>query len=209
MTRAPAVLRRLRRTVLAHRRGLAAVCVGLAVAAGLQSQAAPAARTVSVLVAAHDLGGGVVVRPRDLAVVPFEPESVPSGAVGSTTEALGRTTVGAVRAGEPLTDVRLLGAGLLGQQPGSVAAPVRIGDADALDLLRVGDRIDILAADPRRRSDAVVVAEDVPVLAVPSGGRTDQGLLSGGLLVVAVPEATALGLAGLGVSSFLSFVLVG
>ena len=207
MTRAPAALRRLRRSLLAHRRGLAALCVGLAVAAGLQSQAAPAAPTVTVLVAARDLGGSTVIDSGDLSEVHFDPDSVPSGVL-TPTEALGRTTVGPVRAGEPLTDVRLLGAGLLEQQPGSVAAPVRIGDADALDLLRVGDRIDILAADPQRGGDAVVVAEDVPVLAVPQRRRTDPGLTGGGLLVVAVSEATALRLAGLGVSSFLSVVLV-
>ena len=128
MTRAPAALRRLRRSLLAHRRGLAALCVGLAVAAGLQSQAAPAAPTVTVLVAARDLGGSTVIDSGDLSEVHFDPDSVPS-AVVTPTVALGRTTVGPVRAGEPLTDVHLLGAGLLEQQPGSVAAPVRIGDA--------------------------------------------------------------------------------
>ncbi|CAN5193375.1 SAF domain-containing protein [soil metagenome] len=208
MTRAHAVLRRLRRFLLAHRRGLSALCAGLAVALALQSQAAPTPRTVPVLVAARDLPGGTALRGEDLTEAAFDPEVVPDGALGSASRAVGRTTVGPVRAGEPLTDVRVLGQGLLEQHPGTVAAPVRIGDADALDLLKVGDRIDIVAADPQQRRAAAVVAEDVPVLAIPPPHRSDPGLVSGGLVVVAVPEQTALSLAALGVSSFLSMVLV-
>lgn len=208
MTRAPAVLRRARRKVLAHRRGLAALCAGLAVAAAVQSQASPPPPTTRVLVAARDLDGGVALRADDLARVAFDPDSVPEGVIGSAADALGRTTVGPVRAGEPLTDVRVLGSGLLDRHPGDVALPVRIGDPEAVDLLRVGDRVDVLAADPQQRADAVTVASDVPVLAIPPRRDSDPGLVSGGLIVVAVSDATALRLVGLGVSSFLSVALV-
>ncbi len=209
MTRAALALRRLRRALLAHRRGLAALCLGLAVALALQSQAAPPPRTVDVLVAARDLPAGVPLRASDLTEAPFPPGTVPHGALGSAGQAVGRTVVGPVRAGEPLTDVRLLGAGLLDAHPGSVAAPVRIGDADALDLVRTGDRVDILAADPQRPGDAALVAAGVTVLVVPPHRRADPGLVPGGLLVVAVSETTARRLAGLGVASVLSVVLVG
>ena len=56
---------------------------------------------------------------------------------------------GPVRAGEPLTDVRLVGASLAAAYPGAVAVPVRLPDAGMAALLRVGDRIDLVAADPR------------------------------------------------------------
>lgn len=207
MTRAPALLRRVRRAVLARRRWLAALCLGGAVALGLSSRTAPPPPTVPVVVAAHDLAGGGTLSDSDLTVRRFAPGTVPDGAV-RRADAVGAGTVGPVRAGEPITDARLLGAGLLEQHPGTVAAPVRIGDAGALRLVRVGDRVDIWAADPQQRGDAELVVARVPVLAVPPPGRSDPGLTSGGLLVVAVPGSSAQRLAEHGVGSFLSLVLV-
>ena len=198
----------LRRALARHRVLLAAGLAAGAVAAGLTAVLPPPESQVQVLTAARDLPAGAVLAPDDVVVALVPGVLLPAGALVGPADAVGRLIAGPVRRGETLTDVRLLGAGLLRQQPGSVAAPVRIGDADTLELLRVGDRIDILAADPQRGGDAVVVAEDVPVLAVPQRRRTDPGLTGGGLLVVAVSEATALRLAGLGVSSFLSVVLV-
>ena len=199
-------LRRLRRLVLARRRPLAAVCAALAVAVALQANAAPPPPRTWVLTAARDLAPGVTVSAEDLTAVAFDPASVPVGVL-SRAEAVGRTTVGPVRAGEPLTDVRLLDDGLLARYPGAVVAPVRIGDAASVDLLRVGDRVTVLAADPQSRAPAETVAEAVPVVAVPRRG-SDAGLGSGALVVVAVDPQTARALAGAGVSAFLSIVLV-
>ncbi len=203
----PRPLRRLRRLVLARRRLLAAVCVALAVAAALQANAAPPPPRTSVLVAARDLPPGTTVTASDLAPAWFTPGSVPAGVL-SRAGALGRTTVGPVRAGEPLTDVRLLGDSLLDGYPGAVAAPVRIGDAASVDLLRAGDRVTVLAADPQGEHAAVTVADAVPVIAVPPRRRPDPGLTSGALVVLAVDPAAARALAGAGVASFLSVVLV-
>lgn len=207
MNRATTALRRLRRTIRTHRRPLAALCLSLAVVLALRAQAAPAEPSVPVLVAAHDHPGGSPLRAGDLTEVAFRPGSVPAGVLTRAAEVVGRTPVGPVRAGEPLTDVRLLGQGLLEQHPGSVAAPVRIADADSLDLVRAGDRVDVLAADPRGGDDAALVADDATVLLVPPRGR-GTALVAGGLVVVAVPEPTARRLAGLGASSVLSVVLV-
>jgi hypothetical protein len=56
----------------------------------------------------------------------------------------------ALRRGEPLTDVRVLGPGLLAQAPsGTVAVVVRPGDPAAAALVRPGEQVDVLAgADP-------------------------------------------------------------
>lgn len=202
------IVHRLRRTVLARRRLIAAVCAALAVAAALRANAAPPPPRSAVLTAAHDLAPGALVRHDDLAVAALPPDSVPEGVLRSAGMAVGRRTVGPVRAGEPLTDVRLLGEGLLGRYPGTVAAPVRIGDAAAAELLRVGDRVTILAADPQGEGEVAAVASSVPVIAVPRPRRADPGLSSGALVVVAVPEATAAVLAGAAATSFISFVLV-
>lgn len=207
MSRLSVAVRRLRRTVLARRRTWAAVCAAVAVAAALQANTVrPPARTM-VLTAAHDLPGGVVVTASDLRRTAFEPESVPAGIVTSASVALGRTTAGPMRAGEPVTDARLVTTSLLDGYPGLVGVPVRIGDAAAVRLLRVGDRIDVLAADPQRRSPASVVDHDVPVLAIPRPEEATPGLTSGALLVVGVSDAAARTLAQASVSSVLSVVL--
>jgi Flp pilus assembly protein CpaB len=206
MNRLALVLRRTRRAVLARRRPLAACCAGLAVAAALQANAAPPPATTTVLVAAHDIAGGVVVRPNDLTEQQFAPDSVPSGVVAKPADAVGRTTVAPVRQGEPLTDVRLLQASLLDGYPGLVAAPVRIGDPGAVRLLRVGDHVDVMAADPQGGT-ATVLARDTPVVAIPGGAETGSSLVSGALVVLAVSDRTAQTLAAAGVTSYLSFTI--
>jgi Flp pilus assembly protein CpaB len=206
MPRAPQVLRRLRRSVLARRRPIAALCAAVAVAAALQSGSpAPPARTL-VLTAARDLPAGVVVRAEDLARTPFDPGSVPAGVLPEAS-AVGRTTAGPLRSGEPLTGTRLLTRSLLDGYPGLVAVPVRIGDPGAVQLLRVGDRVDLVAADPQGDTTARVVGRAVPVLAIPRPGAESPGLTNGALVVLGIPEGGAETVAQASVSSFLSVVL--
>jgi Flp pilus assembly protein CpaB len=199
--------RRLRRRVLARRRLLAALAAATAVAGGLQAVAAPPPPTRSVLTAARDLPGGSVLAPSDLRRVAFAPDSVPAGVVGRAAEVVGRTTAAPLRAGEPVTDVSLVSGAMLEGHPGTVAAPVRIGDPEAVRLLRVGDRVDVLAADPRGEQETVVVAEGAPVVALPAGEEAVAGGPGGGLMVLAVPEATGRALAGAGVTHYLSVVI--
>lgn len=205
MNRLVLLLRRLRRAVLARRRPLAALCAALAVLAGLQAVSPPPPPTRSVLVAAQDLAGGEVLAAGDLTRADFSPESVPSGVLTTEAEALGRTAAAPVRAGEPLTDVRLLSGSLLVGYPGRVAAPVRVADAGAVRLLRIGDRVDVLAADPQGRQEAVVVAHDAPVVALPRAAET--ALASGGLVVLAIHEETARTVAAASVSAYLSVTI--
>ena len=207
MNRLRLTLRRLRRTVLARRRSLAALCAAVAVAAALQAGSAPPAPRTLVLTAAHDLAAGVVVGAGDLRRVAYDPDSVPSGTFPSASEVVGRTTTGPMRAGEPLTDARLVGAALLVHYPGLVAVPVRIGDPGAVRLLNVGDRVDLLAADPRGDRAADVVGRDVPVLAIPRPGADGTGLTNGALVVLGMPDASARTVAQASVASFLSVVL--
>lgn len=205
--RLPSRVRRLRNRILAHRRPLAAVLAALAVASALQANAAPPPPRVSVVTASRDLPPGATVTAGDVETVGFDPASVPTGVLAAP-EVIGRTTVGPVRAGEPLTDVRLLGEALLDRYPGSVAAPVRIGDAASVDLVRVGDQVSVLAADPQDTAPAVTLAESAPVIAVPPRRRADPGITSGALIVLAVDPVTARELAGAAVSSYLSVVIV-
>lgn len=206
MPRAPLALRRLRRSVLTRRRPIAALCAATAVAAGLQASSAPPPPRTLVLTAAHDLPAGVVVRSDDLTRTPFDPGSVPAGVVPASA-AVGRTTAGPLRSGEAVTDARLVTRSLLEGYAGLVAVPVRIGDPGAVRLLRVGDRVDLLAADPQGETSARTVGRDVPVLAIPRPGAESPGLTSGALVLLGVPDGAAEAVTQAAVTGFLSVVL--
>ena len=125
-----------------------------------------------------------------LALRPFSPAAVPAGAE-SRSGLLGRVLAAPVRAGEPITDVRVVGPGLVrGQGPGSVAAPVRIADAGAVALVRVGDRVDVLAPDPTGRLAPSAPVTAATVVAVPRPGASESGALV--VLSVSPAEARAL-----------------
>jgi len=173
--------------VLARRRPLAAGCAAVAVLAGVHAARPPAAPTVAVTVAARDLASGTVLGHDDLVTRRYPAGTAPAG---SDPGALGRTLAAPVRAGEPVTDVRLVAPTLVAGYPGRVALPVRIADADAVALLRAGDRIGLVAADPRRGT-ASYVAIDVPVLSLPAPAEPDSpaaGLTGRLVVVAALPE---------------------
>ncbi|HJU97875.1 MAG TPA: Flp pilus assembly protein CpaB [Jiangellaceae bacterium] len=200
-------LRRLARTVGWHRRLLAAGLAAGAVALALQAAEPKAIPTLPVLTAARDLPGGVTLGPDDVRVVDVPSAAVGSGVLGSPDAAVGRVLAGPVRSGEPLTDVRLLGPGLLaGWGNDVVATPVRVADPGVVGLIQPGDRVDLLAAPASGGGEVIVVARSVPVLAVPS--LPDQGVLAeGALLVVAATNGQAAAAAQAAVSSRLSVAL--
>ena len=160
---------------------------------------------VPVKVAAHDLPAGRVLTPEDLVVRRYPADVVPAGASG---RAVGRTLAAPVLEGEPVTDLRLLTPTLVAAYPGRVAVPVRIADADAVALLRPGDHIDLVAADPRRGT-AAYVATDVPVLALPEPSDHDGASsgLSGRLLVLGAFPSEVDQIAGAAATDLLSVVI--
>lgn len=199
--RVSATRRTLRRAVLRRRRLLAGLLTAVAVAAGLQATTAPPPSRVTVLVAAHDLPAGTVLATDDVRRVGFAPGSVPEGVADDPS---GRTLAAPMRAGEPVTDVRLVGPALTDGYPGLVAVPVRLPDAGMAELLRVGDRIDLVSADPQGRS-AVTVAADVPVLALPDT-PTEVGAtgLTGRLVVVGAQPGDVARIADASVRTFVT-----
>ncbi|SFJ76077.1 Flp pilus assembly protein RcpC/CpaB [Streptomyces pini] len=101
----------------------------------------------------------------------------------------------------------------------TVDAPVRIPDAEAVRLLRPGDRVDVLAtpadapaggpADGPADS-ARTIARNVRVAAVPdaaSGPEAGPGGREGALVVLSVPRPTAARLAGAAAHSVLAVTL--
>ena len=203
--------RAVRRTVLARRRPLAALCAGVAVLAGVQAVRPAEGATVAVPVAAHDLDSGTVLSAGDLSTRRLPVGSAPDGI---ETHAVGRTLAGPIRRGEPVTDARLVAPALIAGYPGRVALPVRIADADVVGLLRVGDHVDLVAADPRSGT-ASYVAVDVPVVALPapdeqrvgSSAGSIAGGVTGRLVVVAAVPSDVDGIAGAAATDLLSVVI--
>jgi hypothetical protein len=201
LLRLRAAARRVRRAVLRHRRLLAALCVLVAVWAGVRATAAPAPARVPVTVAAHDLGAGELLGPGDLTTVGFAPGTVPAGHV---RDPVGRQLAGPLRRGQPITDTALLGASLVRDRPDLVALPVRLPDTAMAELLRVGDEVDVISADPQG-GPASTVARAALVLGLPPppADAAADGL-PGRLVVLGVRDAEVTAVSSATVTRFLT-----
>jgi pilus assembly protein CpaB len=198
--------RRPRSPLHVARQVLAALFAAGALVLALRPAPAPASArapaTVPVVVAAADLPPGTVLKDADLAVARFPSALRPGGVADDPTALTGSTLAGGVRAGEPVTDAGLVGAGLTGLlAPGQVAAPVRPADLAVSALVRPGDRVDVLATPPGA-ARAEVVATGALVLAAP--GAEDAGE---GLLLLAVAGDTAAHLAAAATTATLTLSL--
>lgn len=197
-----------------HRRLLAALSVAGALACVLVTLRPAPPRTVPVLVAARDLDTGAVAGPADVRVARYPPGNAPERVLRRHADIHGRALAAAVRRGEPITDLRLVGPQLRGA-PGGVALPVRFADADAARLLRPGDQVDVLAGPvldeaargvPRLGAPpARVVAHGATVLARPGGEKERDG----GLVILSVPPDVAAAVAGAAAVSPLTYTLRG
>lgn len=184
--------------MVALRRAAAGLLAVLAVA----FLAAPGVAPVGtpVLVAARDLAPGVALGPTDVAVRTVPPDLVPLGALGEPAAVAGRQVVGGVRAGEPLTDVRLLGpvaAVAAAGVPDAAGVPVRLADAGVAALLVPGARVDLVAAGaegdglpgaPDTAAPAVLAPGAVVLAVLPAPQRTAG---AAPVVVVALPAQLA------------------
>ena len=196
------VRRRARRAILRHRRLLAALLTGTAAVAGLRGRDAAAGAhgpSSSWLPTTCPPAPGWTAA--DLATVEFRPGSAPDGLVDVPA---GRVLAAPVRRGEPVTDARLVGPALAEGNPGMVATPVRIPDAAMAALLHVGDRVDVLAADPQG-GPTREVAESALVLAVPApAADAAADALPGRLVVLGLDSDEVPAVAGASVTQFLT-----
>jgi Flp pilus assembly protein CpaB len=196
--------------VLARRRPLAALLAAAAVLAGIHELRPPPPPSVTVLAAARDLPSGLVITADDVTTVDYASGTEPDGLLD---HAIGRVLAAPLRAGEPLTDRRVMGRELADAHPGSVLVPVRLPDADVAGLLRVGDRIDLLAADPQGAAAARLVATDLAVVALPAAAESSLGgaggALPGRVVVLAAPQVTTGRIAQAAVTGFLTFTYSG
>lgn len=198
----------VRRRVLVHRRPIAAALAALAVLAALRSIQPPAATTTYVWTAAHDLAAGRVLAHDDLRRTSYSPGSVPAGVIADPATVVGRTLAVPLRRGAPVTDLSVVARPLTSAYPGRVATPVRLADGAVVDLLRMGDLVDLVAADPQARAPARTVASRVRVIAIPRArSSVDDVGLQGRLVLLAVPGAEAADVAAAGLAGYLTVTL--
>ncbi len=206
--------RELRLALARRRRLLAAGLLAGSIAFAISAMSPSPPATSVVLAAARDLAGGATIRADDLRPVAMPPDVVPAGTVTDPARLTGRVLAVPVRAGEAITDVRLVGPSLLaGYGERIVAAPVRIADAGAARLVRPGDVIDVLAADEPEASagaQARLVASGARVVVVPGDDGSllaGDGFGEGALVVLATTPDTAARLAAAAVTSRLSLTI--
>ncbi|MFC5063734.1 SAF domain-containing protein [Actinomycetospora atypica] len=179
-----------RRAVLV-RRGVAGLLAVLAVVVGVLSATSPAVVGAPAVVAARDLSPGDPLVAADLVVASRPPDTVPMGARTVPDEVVGRRLVGGVRAGEVLTDVRLVGpeaARAAVGAPDAAGVPLRLADPAIASLVRPGALVDVVGGAGAGRDDGAVLASGARVLTVLRG---DERSSSAPLVVVALPGPEA------------------
>ncbi|KQH80246.1 flagellar biosynthesis protein FlgA [Mycobacterium gordonae] len=187
------------RTVLARR----VAAGGLVVLAGIAAlRSDPEGDRVDVVVAARDLGSGTALADADVRVEKRSATTVPEGSMTDPGRVLGATLAGPARRGEILTDVRLLSSRLAESTagPGARIVPLHLADGALIDLVRVGDVVDVLAApagEVQQPGPALgkVIATDAVVVLVSAKEKLRSGE-SDRVVLVALPARVANTVAG-------------
>ncbi len=162
---------------------------------------------VEVLVAAHDLLPGQVVESGDVQPRRVAGTSVPDGVLTDGAPAFGRTVTGRVRAGEMLTDTRLLSSHLPADLTGMRDArlvPIRLSDDAVTSLLRPGDVVDVLTEEAEVLARRAVVA--LHGADSPSGGLAPSRTTAAPVLL-AMDATSAHRVAAAGLDTSLAVVL--
>ncbi|BAX94181.1 hypothetical protein MSG_04059 [Mycobacterium shigaense] len=157
------------------RRVAAGALVLLAAGAVLRSN--PDGDRADVVVATRDLTPGAALSPDDVHLEKRLTATLPDGSRDDLAAVVGSTLTGPARRGEVLTDVRLLNSRLadaaIGSKagPGARIVPLHLVDGALIDLVRVGDVVDVLAApnteaDPGKAPVGKVVATDAVIVLV-------------------------------------------
>lgn len=156
--------------------------------------AAPNVPRGPLVVAVRALASGHLLGQADVRVVDWPRSLRPASARARPSEVVGRRLAGPVAAGEPLTGPRLLGPELTaGLPPGLVAAAVPVADGHAIDLVRPGERVDVLST---QRTDGLAgSAAGGPVTTVARAARAlavfADGPAGGAEIVLALSRSAA------------------
>lgn len=171
----------------------------MVVAAVVAWQPDPAGTPRMVVVALRDLSPGSVLTAEDVALRGRPAATLPDGAATDLTNIVGATLAGPSRRGEVLTDARVLGSRLTGLSagPDGRVVPLRLADAAVADVIRPGDRVDVLGAteatalEQASARPRVLATDAVVVLVSPkAAGGADQRIV-----LVALPGPAAIAVA--------------
>jgi Flp pilus assembly protein CpaB len=187
------------RTVAA-RRVAAGGLVVLAAVTAVRSN--PDDDRTEVVVATRDLTPGAALTPDDVRLEKRSTTMLPDGTQADLAAVIGSTLAGPTRRGEVLTDVRLLGTRLAESTagPGARIVPLHLADGALIDLVRIGDVVDVLAAPsteahPGTPATSKVVATDAVVVLV-SAKQKVQAADGDRVVLVALPARVANTVAG-------------
>lgn len=168
------------RTVLARR----VAAGGLVVLAGVATlRSNPDGDHAEVVVAARDLHPGAALTADDVRLEKRLATTLPDGSQADLGVVVGSTLASPTRRGEVITDVRLLGSRLAETTAGPDAriVPLHLADSALVDLVRVGDVVDVLA---------VLAAPTTDPVAAPAFGRPVISVLATDAIVVLVSAKT-------------------
>lgn len=180
------------------RRVLAVVLLFAALGLALRDAGAGAPRA---LVFARPVAAGEVLTLDDVVLVPVPDQLLPASAVRDPTDVEGRILAVEAAAGEVVTASRFIGTDLSDAFVGEITTivPVRLAEPEILSLLRHGDSVTILAAEPERTETDVIS----------TGGRVIlvDTRESPGTLLLGLPEEEAYAVAAASLSAPLAVVL--
>jgi SAF domain len=141
-------LRDLARAASWHRRKLAVVAAVAAVITGVSAAHPPDPPSVDVVRATRQLPAGTRLTEADVRSDRIPVAAAPDSALSDPREVVGASAMAPLARGQTLT---MLAVGRpRATRPGMVVAPLSLADARLAAVLRVGDRVDVLAPDPAR-----------------------------------------------------------
>ncbi len=198
-------LHALARAASWHRRKLAVLATVAAVLAGVSAAAPEGPAMISVVKAKSRLPAGTVVSASDLVLDRVAASDIPEGVLTDPLTLVGKTLAAPVAENQMMTPLAATDA-RTSVPPGHVIAPLRLADTALAALLRPGDLVDVIAADPQA-GQATVVAAGVRVITIPAvpDERVSPGP-EGALVLIDVDTHTASVVAHAAASATLSII---
>jgi pilus assembly protein CpaB len=162
-----------------------------AVLTGISAAAPEGPAMITVVKAKSQLPGGAVISASDLTLDRVVVSDVPEGVVTNPNDLVGKRLAAPVAENQMMTPLTTTAA-QTSVPPGHVIAPLRLADPALTALLRPGDVVDVVAADPQAEQAATVIATNARVVTVPDVPDDRAGPGSdGGLVLIDVDSRTA------------------
>ena len=175
-----------------------------AVLTGISAAAPEGPAMITVVRAKSQLSSGMVLSASDLALDRVTASDVPKGVLTNPNDLVGKTLVAPVAENQMMTLLTTTAAHT-SVPPGHVIAPLRLADSALTALLRPGDVVDVVAADPEAEQPATVIAAGARVVTVPEAPNDRAGPgPDGALVLIDVDSHTAAIVAQAAASSTLS-----